>query len=166
MLSQPPGSWTLGAGLRRLPPTPRHRLAGKELTPGAWRDPWLGRQGWGGRCEDTDTQRPSCPLRGPRPRCSRQSPFHVPWSRPWLRCPRCWGSSSISQATESPSRPRSHGGGPWCLHTHHHGFPPSAVREQAPYLKNATKIISPKDAKTQPAWWLTEEVAAKHPVSA
>lgn len=57
-------------------------------------------------------------------------------------------------------------GGPWCLHTHHHGFPPSAVREQAPCLKNATRIISPNDTARVVAATLTEEVAAKNSVSA
>ena len=134
-------STTPGAGcwgsLRGLPPTPRRSLGREKLISGVLARP-LAWQVWVGcRCMNTQAQ---WPLQGPRPHC------RGPGLASQALLP---GSSSVSQATESPSRPWFPGW-PWSPHTCRHGVPASAVREKAPDAKNAAAVISPATQRRIP----------------
>ena len=136
MESTTPGAGCWGS-LRGLPPTPRRSLGREKLISGVLARP-LAWQVWVGcRCMNTQAQ---WPLQGPRPHC------RGPGLASQALLP---GSSSVSQATESPSRPWFPGW-PWSPHTCRHGVPASAVREKAPDAKNAAAVISPATQRRIP----------------
>lgn len=111
-------SRTLGAHPQHPPPLPDAAvLAGSSVL---------------GACVNTAGQRPSCPLRGPCPLLLT--------SLPWLSRPGLVVRAAVllfvhlpGNKVPPPQAPASLGS-VWCSPTSQ--LPPSAVREQAPYLKN------------------------------